>query len=29
MPGKAAAPKSGDELKNRVVALAQDLGLKA
>jgi hypothetical protein len=29
MPGKGTAPKSGDELKQRVVALAQSLGLKA
>lgn len=29
MPGKGAAPKSGDELKRNVVALAQRLGLKA
>jgi hypothetical protein len=28
MPGKGTAPKSGDELKQRVVALAQSLGLK-
>ena len=29
MPGRGRAPKSGDELKQRVVALAQSLGLKA
>ncbi|MEN3027539.1 MAG: PD-(D/E)XK nuclease superfamily protein [Chlorobiota bacterium] len=29
MPGKGAAPKSGDELKRKVVALAQRMGLKA
>jgi hypothetical protein len=29
MPGKGTAPKSGDELKRRVVALAESLGLKA
>lgn len=29
MPGKGTAPKSGDDLKQRVVALAQRLGLKA
>lgn len=29
MPGKGAAPKSGDELKRNVVALAQRTGLKA
>ncbi|HXG07745.1 MAG TPA: PD-(D/E)XK nuclease superfamily protein [Nitrososphaera sp.] len=29
MPGKGTAPKSGDELKQRVVALAQRLGLRA
>ncbi len=29
MPGKGTAPKSGDELKQRVVAIAQSLGLKA
>ena len=29
MPGKGRAPKSGDELKQRVVALSQSLGLKA
>lgn len=29
MPGKGTAPKSGDELKQNVVALAQNLGLKA
>lgn len=29
MPGKGTAPKSGDELKQRVVALAQRLGLSA
>lgn len=29
MPGKGTAPKSGDELKQNVVALAQRLGLKA
>jgi len=28
MSGKRTAPKSGDELKQRVVALAQSLGLK-
>jgi hypothetical protein len=28
MPGKGTAPKSGNELKQRVVALAQSLGLK-
>lgn len=28
MPGKGTAPKSGDELKQKVVALAQSLGLK-
>jgi hypothetical protein len=28
MPGKGTAPKSSDELKQRVVALAQSLGLK-
>ncbi len=28
MPGKGTAPKSGDVLKQRVVALAQTLGLK-
>jgi hypothetical protein len=27
--GKGTAPKSGDELKQRVVALVQSLGLKA
>ncbi len=29
MPGKGTAPKSGNELKQQVVALAQRLGLKA
>ncbi len=29
MPGKGTAPKSGDKLKWRVVALAESLGLKA
>lgn len=29
MPGKGTAPKSGDELKRNVVALAQRMGLKA
>lgn len=29
MPGKGTAPKSGDELKRHVVALAEKLGLKA
>lgn len=29
MPGKGAAPQSGDELKRNVAALAQRLGLKA
>jgi len=29
MPGKSTAPKSGDELKRNVVALAQRMGLKA
>jgi len=29
MPGKGTAPKSGNELKQKVVALAQRLGLKA
>ncbi len=29
MPGKGIAPKSGDELKRNVVALAQRMGLKA
>ncbi|WP_169238173.1 PD-(D/E)XK nuclease superfamily protein [Candidatus Roseilinea sp. NK_OTU-006] len=29
MPGKETAPRSGDELKERVVALAETLGLKA
>jgi len=29
MAGRATAPKSGDELKNRVVDLARILGLKA
>lgn len=29
MPGKGTAPRSGDELKRRVVALAQSLNLKA
>ncbi len=29
MPGKGTAPKSGDELKQNVVALAQRMGLKA
>lgn len=29
MPGKGTAPKSGDLLKQRVVALAEKLGLKA
>lgn len=29
MPGKATAPHSGNELKNKVVELAQNLGLKA
>lgn len=29
MPGKGTAPKSGDELKQQVVTLAQSLGLKA
>ena len=29
MPGRGTAPKSGDELKQNVVALAQRLGLKA
>lgn len=29
MAGKGSAPKSGEELKQRVVALAQSLGLKA
>jgi hypothetical protein len=28
MPGKGTAPKSGEELKQQVVALAQSLGLK-
>jgi len=28
MPGRGTAPKSGDELKQHVVALAQSLGLK-
>lgn len=28
MPGKGTAPKSGDELKRNVVALAQRMGLK-
>ena len=29
MPGRGTAPKSGSELKNKVVALAESLGLKA
>lgn len=29
MPGKGTAPRSGDELKYRVVSLAENLGLKA
>ncbi len=29
MPGKGTAPKSGDELKRKVVELAKNLGLKA
>ncbi|GAB4465456.1 MAG: hypothetical protein Kow0070_27870 [Anaerolineales bacterium] len=29
MPGRGKAPKSGDVLKQRVVALAKNLGLKA
>jgi hypothetical protein len=29
MPGKGTAPRSGDELKRNVVALAQRMGLKA
>ncbi|MBI4762178.1 MAG: PD-(D/E)XK nuclease superfamily protein [Chloroflexota bacterium] len=29
MPGKGTAPKSGDLLKRRVVALAESLGLRA
>ncbi len=29
MPGKGAAPKSGNELKQNVMALAQKMGLKA
>jgi hypothetical protein len=29
MPGKGTAPKSGDELKQKVVDLAQRMGLKA
>lgn len=29
MPGKSTAPKSGDELKKKVVVLAQTMGLKA
>lgn len=29
MPGKGTAPRSGDELKYRVVSLAESLGLKA
>ncbi len=29
MPGKGTAPRSGDELKQKVVSLSQSLGLKA